>query len=121
MRTKLFSSSEDVANVLAELGYKWKGGDRFSFSSAVRQFQSDYNTLSNEIPTYSDLQIVNWIRVPKGALVADGTVGPWTMNALEIALVNQRGGVPWEQVLLIATLPNKGGEKTRIHDAIKGW
>jgi hypothetical protein len=105
---KLFQTDEDVVEALAEIGYFWEGEDSFEFSSAVRQFQAEYNYLSNLIPTVSLLQDVTWVRVPRGHLVADGMIGPVTLKALEIALVNERGGVSWSEAILLAKHARRG-------------
>lgn len=105
---KLFQTDQDVVNALREIGYNWEGDDSFEFSSAVRQFQAEYNYLSNSIPTVRLLQDVTWVRVPRGHLVADGLVGPVTLKALEIALVNERGGVSWPEAILLAKHARRG-------------
>jgi hypothetical protein len=116
--TKLFQSDQQVVNILSELGYAWEGEQKFDFSRAVRQFQADYNALSNSIPAKRRLQDVTWVRVPRGHLVADGSVGPVTLNALEIALVNQRGGVSWEQAILLMGEAMRGHPpKVPVYDA----
>ena len=117
--TKLFQTDGQVVDVLAELGYAaGRGEQKFDFGRAVAQFQSDYNALSNSIPAKRELQNVNWVRVPKGHVVADGMVGPVTMNAMEVALVNQRGGIPWEQAILLMVEAARGyPPKTHVYDA----
>lgn len=118
--TRLFSNPDDVARAMAELGYYWKVDDKFLFSKAAKRFQSDYNFVVNQLPSYENLQRIKWIRAPRGNVVADGLVGPVTMNALEIALVNQRGGISWEQVVLISKEINRTGAREHLYNAIKG-
>ncbi len=52
--------------------------------------------------------------------MADGMVGPVTMNALEIALVNQRGDVSWENIVLSIDEASRGFARERVYSA-KGW
>jgi len=116
--TKLFETDQQVVDVLAELGYAWEGSGQFEFGRAVRQFQSDYNDMSNSIVSKPRLREVNWVRVPRGHLVADGMVGPVTMNAMEVALVNQRGGLSWEQLMLLSAEAKRGyPAKDHVYDA----
>lgn len=116
--TDLFRNKQDVANALTELGYHWEGDRKFEFSRAIRQFQGDWNKISNSIPAKRDLQNINWVRVPRGNVVPDGMAGPVTQNALEIALVNQRAGLPWEKILLINEHAERGYPKREhVYDA----
>jgi len=92
---------DDVADALTELGYCMQDDRGFELSHVIRSFQSDYNKVSNMLKGDCREQDIQWVRIPKGNVVADGFAGPQTFNALEIALLNERGGLPWEQAVLI--------------------
>jgi hypothetical protein len=97
----LFMGEDDVADALMELGYCMQDDRGFELSHVIRSFQSDYNRVSNMLKGDCREQDIQWVRIPKGNIVADGFAGPQTFNALEIALLNERGGLPWEQAVLI--------------------
>lgn len=99
--TELFQCGRDVAGALTRLGYRCDPDSKLEFSSAISRFQGDWNAVSSSVPTNADLQGISWVRVPRGNVAADGLAGHVTQNALEIALVNQEAGLPWEKVLLI--------------------
>lgn len=118
--TTLFRTWKDVDSVLQELGYPGRE-DAFEFSGTLRQFQAHYNQVSQAVALNAD--DTPWVRVPKGNLVADGFAGPITLNALEIALVNQRGGVSWEHAVLSAVRDDWDvpDEREHLYNAREPW
>lgn len=98
--TQMWQDYDNVADALRFLGYQGTDGHVL-----IRQFQSDWNRVSQRIAIHPRFNGIKWKRVPTGNLVADGEVGPKTLNALEIAIINQ-DVVPWRNIVAAASDPN---------------
>lgn len=98
--TQMWQDYDNVAEALRFLGYQ--GTDGYAL---IRQFQSDWNRVSQRVAVHPRFKGIKWKRVPTGNLVADGEVGPKTLNALEVAILNQ-DVVPWRSIAAAAMDPN---------------
>ena len=98
--TEMWKGYDNVADALRFLGYQ--GNDGYEL---VRRFQSDWNRVVQRVAVHPNFKNLGWKRVPTGNLVADGEVGAKTLNALEVAIVNQ-DVVPWRNVVVAAMDPN---------------
>lgn len=98
--TEMWQDYENVADALSFLGYQGKDG-----SAMIRQFQSDWNYVSQRVATHPRFKNIQWNRIPTGNLVADGEVGPRVLNALEVAIKNQNV-VPWRNVVAASKNPD---------------
>jgi hypothetical protein len=83
----------DHMMALDELGY------RGTEEEMVLNFQADWNWVSQSMATIGEMKDLDWARLVIGNLISDGRVGPHTLNAIEIALVNQKKGLAWPQLV----------------------
>lgn len=84
--TRLFRSEDDVARALLFLGYSHPDGD-----AMIRQFQRHWNGVVSRIALVpTRYKHINFAIMPSGNLRVDGLIGPNTLNALEVAMINQR-------------------------------
>jgi hypothetical protein len=98
--TQMWQGDENVADALSFLGYEGRDG-----SALLRQFQSDWNRVSQRVGIHPRFKAIHWKQPPTGNLIVDGRVGPLTLNALEIAIFNQ-DVVPWRSVVAAASNPD---------------
>jgi len=103
---RMFRNRQDLRNILDELGYS-----QFGLEAAVATFQSDYNFVSQRTATQPSMKKLPWQRVPRGNLVKDGDAGHRTLAALEIAIRNQRSGLPWADIVAKAKSRNSSFRK----------
>lgn len=95
--TKLFRSEDDVAKALLFIGYKHTDGN-----AMIRRFQRHWNGVISHIAHVPDrYKTVNFVVMPQGNVIVDGLIGPQTLNALEIAILNQREvpALSWHNVV----------------------
>lgn len=116
--TRAFRREEDIAAALHYLGYQSPDGD-----AMIRRFQRHWNGVISKIALaprrYSGL---TWAYIPEGNLRTDGEIGPHTLNALEIAVMNQRtsGDLAWPAVVEFTSLPDNGYGRQRKYNAAQG-
>jgi len=108
--TKMWQGLKNVADALLFLGYRGTDG-----VGMTRQFQGDYNRVSQRAATDPNFAALDWNVVPRGNLIVDGDPGTQTVNALEIAIANQNV-VPWQNVAAASFDPMRLGRK-RVYSA----
>ena len=94
--SKMFRNESDVGRGLLYLGYSSPDGN-----AMLRAFQSDWNLVSTAIAMSPDRYGgIEFAILPQGNLQQDGDIGPNTLNALEVAMGNQRlAGVRWHDLV----------------------
>lgn len=97
---EMWQGYANVADALRFLGYQGSDGHVL-----IRRFQADWNQVSQRVAIHPRFKGIQWKRVPTGNLVADGEVGAKTLNALEVAILNQ-DVVPWRNVVAATKDPN---------------
>lgn len=113
--TELFTSPQDVARALEQLGYVGQNKKRMT-----KLFQAHYNRVSMGCNDRRDMQGIDWVRVPRGLLVVDGVMGMRTLNALEVALENQEAGILWGSVVKQLENPDRA-PREKIYSAKERW
>lgn len=116
--TRMFRDGKDVARSLRYLGYTF-GNDG---DALIRLFQQNWNRVVNRIDYIPGrFRDVPFTYVPSGYLSVDGIIGPHTLNALEIALINQRmnAALSWENVFNMASGSNGYGRRN-VYNAAQG-
>jgi len=115
----MFRDEENVAQALAFLGYGGGDGARM-----LRRFQRHWNRVSLKISgSPGDYQDIPFPLFPQGILKVDGDIGPHTLNALEIAIVNQRESadwLAWEAVIALVKIVGNGRGKQKLYNAAQG-
>jgi hypothetical protein len=108
----MWQGYENVGDALRFLGYEGTDG-----IAMLRAFQSDWNRVVSRVAIHPRFQAIVWKRIPRGNLVVDGEVGPRSLNALEVAILNS-DLVPWSQIVSEAKDPDalRLGRK-RIYNA----
>lgn len=117
--TKLFRSEGDVAAALNYIGYQSPDGN-----AMLRRFQRDWNFVSNRIAMspmlYAD---ITFAYLPQGIVKQDGEIGPQSLNALEVAVVNQRmADLPWHELVMAMRRegPRSGYGRQKMYNAAQG-
>jgi hypothetical protein len=116
--TLMFRNEDDVARSLQYLGYRNPDGN-----AMVRKFQRHWNLVVNRIGYVPDrYRSISWPHLPQGLVKVDGKIGPQTLNALEIALVNQRMApmLSWARVLEMVQTAGDGYGRKHIYNAAQG-
>lgn len=98
--TDMWRGYENVAHALRFLGYQGSDGH-----AMIRQFQSDWNRVSQRVAINPRFKAIKFKRVPRGNLVSDGDPGPKTLNALEVAILNQ-DIISWGGLVMAASDPD---------------
>lgn len=114
----LFRSELDIAQSLQYLGYKSPDGD-----AMIRSFQRHWNLVVSRLAIYPDrYRDIQFPRYPQGNLQVDGDIGPNTLNAIEVAMINQRllRDLSWVNVVEMALTASNGYGGTRIYNAAQG-
>ena len=111
----IFRDEKDVANALMYCGYRSSYGN-----SMLRAFQADWNRVSASLSVnrerYKNIPLVH---VPTGNLKTDGMIGPQSLRALEVALVNQRSGqVSWCGLIDLISRGASGFGRGKVYNAI---
>lgn len=110
--TALWPDEAAVAQGLMYLGYRGTNG-----RALLRGFQAEWNYVVQRVATDPAFQGVNWARVPAGNLVADGNIGPRTLNAMEIAAMNKDHGVPWRGLVEATKHPQQTQGRVHVYSA----
>ena len=110
--TSLWPDEDAVARALVYLEYKGSNG-----RGLLRSFQSEWNYVVQRVAGDPSFKGIDWARVPVGNLVADGNIGPRTLNALEIAAMNQDNGVSWKGLVHSAKNPIRTKGSCHIYSA----
>jgi hypothetical protein len=65
---------------------------------------------------------ISFPHIPTGNLQVDGDIGPNTLNALEISMVNQRTSpkLAWPCVIEMVTIAGTGYGKQHLYNAAQG-
>jgi len=114
---KLFRNEGDVARALLYLGYESPDGN-----AMLKGFQRHWNGVISAI-SYSPMRFANvqFAIIPQGNLRTDGDIGPHTLNALEVAMMNQRSaGLPWTEVVSATSTSDNGYGRERRYNAAQG-
>jgi len=113
--TRLFRNEDDVLMALRYIGYTGDDGN-----GMVRLFQRHWNRVSmkvsNQPERYRDIPFTY---MPAGLAMIDGEIGPQTLNALEIAMLNQRmnEALSWVSLVEIASATGSGYGRRRVYNA----
>lgn len=113
-----FREESDVAEALQYLGYFGTDGE-----AMLRRFQKHWNLVSSRISYVPDrYREIFSLHIPRGILSADGRIGPDTLNAIEIAAVNQRTSpqLAWSNVIDMVTTSGNGYGKKNLYNAAQG-
>ncbi len=116
--SQLFGDESDVARALQYLGYLSPDGN-----AMIRRFQRHWNLVISRIALVPDrYRSISFPHVPEGNLQVDGDIGPNTLNALEIAMVNQRMSpkLAWPCVIEMVTTAGNGYGKQHLYNAAEG-
>lgn len=114
----LFRSEPDVAQSLQYLGYKSPDGN-----AMIRSFQRHWNLVISRLALSPDrYRDIQFPRQPQGNLQVDGEIGPNTLNAIEVAMINQRlsSDLAWPNVVEMVLTAGSGYGRTRIYNAAQG-
>ena len=103
--TQMWEGLENVAHAYRFLGYQGSDG-----IGITRQFQGDWNRVSQRVATNPNFQAFDWRHVPQGNVIVDGDPGPQTLNALEVAIANQ-DVIPWQNLTAASFDPTRLGRK----------
>jgi len=109
---KMFPDEAAVGRALMYIGYRGTNG-----RGLLKDFQAEWNQLVQRIALDSPFQAIQWARVPVGNLVVDGNIGPRTLNALEIAVMNQQAGISWLGLLEVGKDPRQTQGRRHIYSA----
>ena len=110
--------SSDVVDALSQLGYAGTDGDRI-----IRRFQNDWNhAVSGLAQAPGRYDNVNFAFVPHGLCIVDGRVGDQTLNALEVALLNQRQSrdLSWQKICEMVKHGRSGYGRKHLYNAAQG-
>lgn len=116
--TKMFPGHQSVADILMYLGYRGEDGN-----ALIRQFQRHWNLVISRIALVPDRYgEIPFAHVPQGNLRVDGEIGPNTLNALEVAMINQRLNeqLAWPEVIKMVITAGTGYGKERLYNAAQG-
>ena len=116
--SRTFRDESNVAHALQYLGYQSPDGN-----AMIRRFQRHWNLVISRIATVPDrYRNIQFAHVPQGNLRVDGEIGPHTLNALEIAMVNQRMNpqLAWPNVIELVITAGNGYGKERLYNAAQG-
>ncbi len=103
--SQMWEGLENVAHAFRFLGYQGSDG-----IGITRQFQGDWNRVSQRVATNPNFQAFDWNHVPQGNVIVDGDPGPQTLNALEVAIANQNV-IPWQNLTAASFDPTRMGRK----------
>lgn len=110
--TALWPDEDAVGRALVYLGYQGVNG-----RGLLRSFQSEWNRVVQHVAADPSFKGIDWARVPVGNLVADGNIGPRSLNALEIAVMNQDNGVSWRGLVHTTKNPTRTEGRCHIYSA----
>jgi hypothetical protein len=100
--TRLWQNQpHDHLVALEGLGYSGSEEDM------VLEFQTNWNRVSQVGANNDVMKQLDWVRLICGNLHSDGEIGANTLNALEVAMVNQRNGLIWLDLVDMAKHPVK--------------
>lgn len=108
----LWPDEKSVGLGLQYLGYRGTNG-----RALLRDFQHDWNYVVQRINSDPSFKAIAWGRVPTGHLTADSNIGPRTLNAMEIATINQDHDIPWKGLLHAARNPMQTQGRHHIYSA----
>lgn len=115
--SRLFRDENDVGHALKYLGYDSPDGN-----AMLRSFQRHWNRVSSQLALdpgkYTNLMFVF---LPKGNLKQDGEIGPHSLNALEVAIANQRAtNMSWSDLVCVTSSHESGYGRERLYNAAQG-
>jgi len=111
--TSLWRNNTDVINALNLLGY-WNGDP----SAMFREFQANWNYVASNIMANNErFGSIVFKYVPVGTVIVDGRPGPQSLNALEIALENQRWSEDLSWPRVIEMMRGSGYGRKKIYNA----
>lgn len=116
--TQMFRNENDVGMALQYLGYRSPDGN-----AMLRKFQQHWNLVISRIAYVPDrYRNIPFPHVPQGNLRVDGDIGPHSLNALEIAIVNQRLNeqLAWPNVIEMVIMAGNGYGRERLYNAAQG-
>lgn len=114
---RMFSDENDVGDALNYIGYSSPDGN-----AMLREFQRHWNgviaPLAGEPNLFGN---ITFAYLPEGNLRVDGEIGPHTLNALEVAVINQRmANLPWPELVGITSTSSNGYGRDRKYNAAQG-
>lgn len=115
--TRLFRDEESVGKALQYIGYSSPDGN-----AMLRSFQRNWNSVISALAisptTFSDLVFTI---LPQGNVRVDGDIGPHVLNALEVAVINQRlSNLRWPDIVQLTTTSDNGYGRQRRYNAAEG-
>ena len=111
--TSLWRDNTDVINALKLLGYNITDP-----RSAYRKFQANWNFVAVNIMANKErFEYITFKYVPIGMVIADGRPGPQSLNALEIALENQRWSEDLSWPRVVEMVRGSGYGKKKFYNA----
>lgn len=116
--SSIFRNEADAGEALGQIGYS--GTDPISM---VKSFQRNWNRVTSKLAMMPDcFRTVRFPFLPQGTLTVDGTIGPNTLNALEVALSNQSlsPDLFWPEIVAMSYAVGSGYGKRRIYNAAEG-
>jgi hypothetical protein len=117
--TRMFRREEDIVAALSALGY----GGTTDAHAILRQFQGDWNLVVQRIAYVPDrYREIVFAHLPEGLVIVDGKLGPQSLNALEIAIINQNASpsLSWGNVMSMVRTSGDGYGRKKIYNAVEG-
>ncbi len=114
---RMFHDENNVAQSLNYIGYSSPDGN-----AMIREFQRHWNGVISPIAADPHLfSAITFAILPEGNLRVDGEIGPHTLNALEVAVINQRtADLPWPEIVRITSSSDNGYGRHREYNAAQG-
>lgn len=110
--TKLWRDNNDVVNALHLLGYQGQ------IDVMLQQFQANWNRVASNVMTNVErFGDISFKHVPAGLVIVDGKPGPQSLNALEIALENQRWSEDLAWPRMLEMVRGSGYGRKKVYNA----
>lgn len=114
--SQMFKDEAAVGRVMEYLGYMGRDGDKL-----LTRFQRHWNRVISRVGTSEAIRnSIPFVIVPEGNLRVDGEIGPNTLNALEVAFVNQKtsANLAWPAVIQMVGISEYG--RKNLYNAAEG-
>jgi len=114
---RMFHDEDAIGQALNYIGYSSPDGN-----AMLRQFQRHWNGVISAI-AYAPNKYANvrFQYIPEGNLRTDGDPGPHSLNALEVAVINQRmSDLTWPEIVGLTSSSDNGYGRHRQYNAAQG-